>query len=347
MKQNNGWATAWGFLLFLLTSAVSVTATMLVYGKVEETGAGLTTVIVVMLLVVVFLAVLFTTADVIRRRIAVEKPTEQILAATERIAKGDFNTRLTVEHRYDRYDQYDEIKENLNLMAEELKKSEILKTDFISNVSHELKTPLSVIRAYAAELQKEDLDDETRKKYADIIVNASKRLTDLVTNVLKLNKLENAKILPEAEKFRLDESLAETVFAFEEGLENKNICLDVQLEELSVYSVKSYLEILFNNLLSNAVKFTNEGGRVALTLKKLGKNAVVTVSDTGCGIDEETGKRIFDKFYQGDTSHALEGNGLGLALVKKVIDILGGEITVESEQGKGTTFTVVLKETVV
>ena len=348
MKRKNAVMTvATGFLLFLLTSAVSVTFALFAYGRLEQRGASLGTIALVMLLVVVFLAIIFTIADVIRRRITVDKPTEQILSATERIAAGDFSVRLQTEHHYENYDQYDEIKENINLMAAELRKSEVLKSDFISNVSHELKTPLSIIHSYAELLKKEDLDEELRKKYCDILVQASKRLSDLVTNILKLNKLENQKLLPELSKFSLDECLAERVIALEELIEKKALTLDLSLDEMEVYSSKSYLEIVFSNLLSNAIKFTNEGGRVALTCKKEGKNAVVCVEDNGCGISAETGKHIFDKFYQGDTSHAKEGNGLGLALVKKVIDVLGGEISVQSEEGKGSAFTVVLKDAVV
>ena len=346
MRSKNFKTNLWGFLLFLLTNSLAVTATLLVYGRLADSDVGIGNIALVMLLVIFFLSLLFALIDFIRRASTVDRTTDKILAATERIASGDFSVRLQVEHAYEKYDQHDEIIENLNLMAAELEKTEVLKSDFISNVSHEMKTPLSIIHNYAQILAKKDLDEESRRKCADALLLATKRLTDLVTNILKLNKLENAKILPEKEYFSLSDSLSEIVISYENILENKNLSLDVEIEDFFVYSVKSYLEIVWNNLLSNAIKFTNEGGRVALSCKKEGKNAVVCVTDTGIGMSKETGGHIFDKFYQGDTSHAQEGNGLGLAMVKKVIDALGGEIFVESEPNKGTSFTVVLKDVV-
>ena len=343
MNRKGARWTFFGSLLFFLTISLIVTAAIVIYAKVDESTNGDRGVVaLVMLLVVVFLSVLCTVLDIIRRRIMVDKPVEQILSATERIAAGDFSVRLQQRHGYSEYDEYDSIMENLNLMAETLGKSEVLKTDFISNVSHELKTPLAVIKSYALLLQKEK-DEEKRKEYAQTLVKAAQKLSDLVTNILKLSKLENEKIQPDKGKVRLHESIAEAVIGLEDRIERKKIEVLCDLEETEIFSSSGYLEIVWNNLLSNAVKFTDEGGRVEITLKKEGKFAVVKIKDTGCGISPETGKRIFDKFYQGDTSHAQEGNGLGLALVKKVIDILGGEISVESELGKGTLFTVVLQ----
>ena len=347
MKRKNSVVTLSGVLLFFISNAVTVTVTMFLYTYVnKKTNGDKLIIAAVVLLAILFLSVLWAVVDIIRRRIMIDKPVDKILDATERIAKGDFTVRLPIEHGYSKYNQYDLIMENINILAAELEKSEVLKADFVSNVSHELKTPITVIHSYATLLQ-EEKDEEKRKKYAEILVSATARLSNLVTNILKLNKLENQKIIPEIKQFRLDESLAESVLALEEIIEKKNIELVCDLEEMDVLSSQSYLEIVWNNLLSNAIKFTNEGGRVEITLKKVGKNAVVTVSDTGCGISPETGAHIFDKFYQGDTSHAKEGNGLGLALVKKVIDVLGGEISVSSELGKGSTFKVTLKDTAV
>ena len=346
MKGKNFKANLWGFLLFFLTNTLAVSATLLVYGRLENNGVGIGYIAIVMLLVIFFLTLLFTLIDFLRRSSTVDRVTEKILSATERIATGDFSVRLQLEHAYEKYNQYDEIMENLNIMAAELEKTEMLKSDFISNVSHEIKTPLSVIHTYAQMLSKGGMDEQSRKKCTDMLLSATKRLTDLVTNILKLNKLENENIPQGKEYFCLSDSVAETVISYEEIIERKHIQLDVDLEEFYVFSVKSYLEIVWNNLLSNAIKFTNEGGRVALKCQKVGKNALVSVTDTGIGMSKETGEHIFDKFYQGDTSHAQEGNGLGLALVKRVIDVLGGEIFVESECNKGTSFTVVLKDVV-
>ena len=168
-------------------------------------------------------------------------------------------------------------------------------------------------------------------------------MSQLVTSILQLNKLENQKIVPEKQTFRLDEALAEVILGYEDLLEQKEIELDCQLAEVEIFSSQSYLDLVWNNLLSNAVKFTEKGGKITVKLKREDGNVIVSVADTGCGISKETGARIFDKFYQGDTSHSGEGNGLGLALVKKVIQLLGGEISVSSEVGKGSTFQVTLK----
>ena len=343
MNRKGARWTFFGSLIFFATIAVTVMVAVIIYGLVDErTGGNRGVVALVMFLVIVFLSVLCTLADVIRRRIMIDKPVEQILTATERIAAGDFSVRLHQRHGYAEYDEYDSIMENLNVMAETLGKSEVLKTDFISNVSHELKTPLAIIKSYALLIQRER-DEEKRKEYADTLMKAAGKLSDLVTNILKLSKLENEKIQPEKSRFRLDEHIAEAIIGLEERIEAKKIELFCDLDEVEIYASQGYLEIVWNNLISNAIKFTEEGGRVEITLKKEGDFAIVKVKDTGCGISPETGRRIFDKFYQGDTSHAQEGNGLGLALVKKVIDILGGEISVESELGKGSTFKVVLK----
>lgn len=333
-----------GALILFVTVTVFVTVAVLVYALVEDVAGGNKAVIAgVMLSVILALSALCTFIDYLRRRFKVDKPVEKILCATGKIAKGDFSVRLDISHPISRYDEYDYIMENLNKMAAELSRTEVLHTDFISNVSHELKTPLAVIQNYAACLKSDNLDAETRKSYAETLENASKKLTALITNVLKLNKLENQEIKPEYEKINLTETLADTLLGFEEIIDGKGLELECDLEEgVEIISSPSYLEIVWSNLLSNAVKFTDRGGKIRVSLKKSNGRATVTVEDTGCGISAETGKHVFEKFYQGDTSHSQEGNGLGLALVKKVIDITGGTISVSSELGKGTAFTVTL-----
>ena len=334
-----------GGLLFFITIAIVVSLAVVVYAAVEGACGGNRAIIAgVILSVIVVLSAVCTLIDFIRRRIMVDKPVQKILDATNKIAAGDFSVRLDITHTLQRYDEFDYIMENLNKMAVELSHTEVLHTDFISNVSHEIKTPLAVIQNYATSLQNKNLDGETRIKYAQTLADASKKLTALITNILKLNKLENHEIKPEYEKINLTETLAETVLGYEELIERKGLELICDFDEtVEVISSPSYLEIVWNNLLSNAIKFTERGGKITVSLKKDNGRAVVKVSDTGCGISPETGKHIFEKFYQGDTSHSQEGNGLGLALVKKVIDITGGKIDVSSEVGKGTTFTITLK----
>lgn len=332
-----------GVFLFFITISVIVMFAVLIFSCIEQT-ASKTVIALVMFAVIVFLAALCTLVDYVRRRFTVDKPVRKILEATDKIAEGDFAVRLDIDHPVGRYNEFDYIMENFNKMAAELSRTEVLHTDFISNVSHEIKTPLAIIQNYATLLQGKNLDEKTRKKYTETLVNASKRLTALITNILKLNKLENQEIKTDYESIDLAEQLAETVLGFEDLIEEKELAIDCDFDEdVKVFASPSYLEIVWNNLLSNAIKFTGSGGKITVSLKEQDGQAIVKVSDTGCGISADTGKHIFEKFYQGDTSHAQEGNGLGLALVKKVIDITGGTISVNSEIGKGSTFTVALK----
>ena len=181
-------------------------------------------------------------------------------------------------------------------------------------------------------------------EYARAITGQSRRLANLITNILKLNRLENQQIYPAAKRYNLGEQLAECLLNFESTWEKKNIDIETNMEEeVFVESDGELLSLVWNNLFSNALKFTEPGGTVSVTMKTEGAFVTIKVSDTGCGIPPETGKHIFEKFYQGDTSHATQGNGLGLALVKRVVDIVGGELSVESEVGKGSTFTVKIR----
>lgn len=328
-----------GYLLFFITVTAIVTVAFLAYGIFSDESNKVIS--LVMIITILAISTLLTLADVIRRKIMIDKPVKEILSATDKIASGDFSVRLKPSHTYGKFDEFDLIKENLNKMASELQKSEVLKTDFISNVSHELKTPIAIIKSYSALLEKEQ-DAEKRAEYRHQISTASTRLSDLVGNILKLNKLENQSLTIERETIRLNEMLEECIISFESVIEKKGLLLECDIDEIVISSSRSYLEIVWNNLLSNAIKFTENGGTISVSAKWVDGCAVVKVCDTGCGIDAETGKHIFDKFYQGDTSHAGEGNGLGLALVKKVIDNIGGEISVSSELGKGTSFTVKL-----
>ena len=335
--------TAMGYVIFFFTIAVMVTVALAVYESVRVLAEKPGSVSGAMLGVILSLSAICTLIDLIRRKIMVERPVKKILFATEKIAEGDFSVRLETEHSYERYDEYDLIMENLNMVATELGKSEILKTDFISNISHELKTPIAIIKSYSELLAKKDITEEERIKYSNTVISAAKRLSSLVSNILKFNKLENQGI-KELRNVKIADLLSECIIAYEEPIDEKNIELSVDIDEFSMKSSESHLEIVFNNLISNAIKFTENGGKISVSLKKVENGAALKVSDTGCGISKEEGKRIFEKFYQADTSHSGEGNGLGLALVKKVVETLGGEIYVESELMKGSTFTVVFKD---
>ena len=201
-----------------------------------------------------------------------------------------------------------------------------------------------LIQNYGTMLQQPDLSDEDRTNYARTVTNASQRLASLITNILKLNKLENQQIYPAKERFDLGERLCECLLGFENAWEAKNLELETDIADgVMVESDPELLSLVWSNLFSNAIKFTEDGGTVGLKLFTENDQAVVAVTDTGCGISPEVGAHIFEKFYQGDTSHATQGNGLGLALVRRVVDIVGGEIGVSSEPGKGSTFTVKIR----
>ena len=273
-----------------------------------------------------------------------DKPMRRLSRAMRAVAQGDFTVSVQPVHKRNKFDYMDLMFEDFNRMVQELGSIETMKDDFIANVSHEIKTPLSVIRSYASALQKEGLSDQQRREYAQTIAAASESLSTLISNILKLNKLENQEIVPNAVPYDLTLQLSDCALYHEDEWERKQIDFDAQLEErVMIVADESMLEIAFNNLISNAIKFTEPGGRVVLRQEKDGGEVVVTVSDTGCGMDEETIKHIFDKFYQGDTSHSGEGNGLGLALARRVIEISGGRIEVHSVPGEGSEFVVRLR----
>lgn len=328
--------------MFFLTTGFNVVLGVLVYNSIKEKSDIVVAAII--LGVILVSAAICTAIDYLRRKIMIERPMNEIVDATQLMARGNFKIDLVPKHSYEYFDEYDILKENLNKMANELSKSEVLKNDFIANVSHEIKTPLAVIQNYAKALKNSSLDSETKEKYISNLVEACQKLNGLITNILKLNKLENQKLLPEIKEFNLSELLANQVLQFESLIEKKEIDLVCEIEEdLFIKSEESYLEIIFNNLMSNAIKFSNPKGMIYVGLKKEKQNYHITFKDSGCGMDKETGKHIFDKFYQGDTSRSKEGNGLGLALVKRVIDIIGGSIQVTSQIGEGTEFIITIR----
>lgn len=290
---------------------------------------------------VIFLSILFTLIDAVRRKLTTEKITKHIAEAAQKVVQGDFSVRIAPISNLAADDKFNEIIDCFNTMTQELGSVETLRTDFIANVSHEMKTPLSVIQNYGTLLQMPDLAEEKRMEYAKGVAEGSRRLADMMTNVLKLNKLEKQQIYPKTEEYDLGEQLCECLLQYENVWEEKKIEIETEIaENVKVSTDGELLSLVWNNLFSNAFKFTPEGGKVTLVLEAIGSLAIVKVKDTGCGMSPEVGAHIFEKFYQGDTSHAMQGNGLGLALVKRVVDILQGEISVESTVGKGTTFVV-------
>jgi len=290
---------------------------------------------------VILISLIFTVIDTIRRKLTVDRPVKRISEATEKMIQGDFNVRIPMSSGLVTDGKFNEIIECINHMAEELSGVETLRTDFIANVSHEMKTPLAVMQNYGILLQADNLSDEKRIEYAKAVSDAARRLADMMTNILKLNRLENQQIYPKSETYDLGEQLCECFLQYENIWESRGIEINTDIEENVLVSADSeLLSLVWNNLFSNAFKFTENGGRVSLFMFADDNYATVKIQDTGCGMTTDVGAHIFEKFYQGDTSHATQGNGLGLALVKRVIDITQGEISVESVVGVGTTFSV-------
>ena len=283
---------------------------------------------------------LFTRREIKR---TYEQPLYNLAEAADKVASGDFSVYVPTIHTADHLDYMDEMILDFNKMVEELGSIETLKTDFFSNVSHEFKTPLSVIYHHAQLLQMEGNLDEKQMEYVDNILDSGRRMSNLIQNMLKLNKLERQTISPAAELYDMCAQLSECAVMFEDSWEKKNIDFEVEMEDRAWINADSGLmELVWNNLLSNAVKFTPEGGRIRLSQTSDEAQVIVSVRDSGCGMTEDVMKHIFDKFYQGDESHAMLGNGLGLALVRRVLELSEGQIKVWSKPGEGTEFKVIL-----
>ena len=338
------------YVVFFLTVAFAVSCCMMLFVSTLADSMGLVftqenigVAAKVTFFNVLLLTLLFGTIDHIRRKIMVDRPVQIITQATEQIMQGDFSVRVRPMHGAG-MEGFNQIGMAINAMAQELSGTETLRTDFIANVSHELKTPLAVMGNYAAMLQRPGITEDEKNEYARAISEAARKLAQLITNILKLNKLENQQIFPQPKEFDLSEQLCECLLVFEDAWEAKNLEIETDIQDdVRIKSDPELLSLVWNNLISNAVKFTPDGGSIGLSLKTEGSSVVVQVRDTGCGMKPEVGQHIFEKFYQGDTSHATQGNGLGLALVKRVVDILNGEIGVQSVYGQGSTFSVKFK----
>lgn len=340
-----------GFLAFFLTIGFAISCCMMLFLNVLAdtmnltfTATNIAAAAKITLVNVLLIAVLFTLVDHIRRKISVDRPVKIITDATEKFMKGDFSVRISPMQGAGS-EGFNQIIIAINSMVQELSGIETLRTDFVSNVSHEMKTPLSVMQNYGTLLQGAELSQEKRIEYAKGVTDASRRMADMMTNILKLNRLENQQIFPKMEVFDLGEQLCECLLQYESVWEKANIEIETDIaEDVKVKADAELLSLVWNNLFSNAFKFTEAGGTVSVSLAATSHHAIVKVRDTGCGMTPEIGAHIFEKFYQGDTSHSTQGNGLGLALVKRVVDIMQGEINVESTVGKGTTFTVKIEK---
>lgn len=270
------------------------------------------------------------------------KPLRKIARAARKVADGDFNVQVPVSPKKRKMNEMDALIEDFNKMIRELNGNEMLKSDFISNVSHEIKSPLSLIQSYTKALRDDVVPQGQREQYMNTVIEATERLNIMISNILKLSKLENQQIFPERKTYQLGEQLRRCALRFMDKWQEKEIEFEIDVADVAVHYDDTLLELVWNNLLSNAVKYTDKGGTIRLTSRKEENKVIVVVEDSGCGMDAETCRRVFEKFYQGDTSHASEGNGLGMALAKKIVEIAGGCIRAESSLGKGSRFTVEL-----
>lgn len=279
-------------------------------------------------------------ANFISRRFL--KPISELQKGMNEVKNGNFNVNIENEYQ----DEAKYLIDNFNLMVEELKKSETLKSDFISNVSHEFKTPIASIQGYATLLQDDSLSKEDKEKYTKYIIDSSRKLNELISNILKISKIDNQKIVIEPTNFSLDEQIRESILTFEKEWIKKDIELIIDLEELEIRTDKVLLSNVWNNLISNAIKYSNENSKIEIKGYLKDGKIKIHIKDYGIGIKQDDLPYIFNKFYQVDSSRTSEGNGLGLTLVKGILDLIDGKIEVKSEENKGSEFIVTLKSNI-
>lgn len=265
-------------------------------------------------------------------------PLRTIILAIRHVSEGEFETKLNIRHPR----EFRELSCQFNQMTEELSSTELLRSDFVDNFSHEFKTPMVSILGFAKLLKNEDLAAEERNEYLDIIIEESNRLTALSTGILNLSKLENTSLLSDLQRYNVSEQIRVVITLLAEKWLKKEITFQIKLDEIHLTGSETFLKEVWLNLLDNAIKFSPEGSTITVSAKEISSLAHFSVEDQGIGMSHEVQKHIFDKFYQGDASHSIQGNGLGLPLVKRIVELHHGTIEVHSEPGKGSTFSVAL-----
>lgn len=326
------------FLVMLLSilSAGLIAYLLIKLGIMDLEGtASPSRAISIMVYISIFLGVVIAT--LLSRRSV--KPIRDMMKATEKISQGNFSVMVNGSFVF----ELDALAGSFNKMVQELKGIETLRSDFVRNFSHEFKTPITSISGFAKLLQAGNASDEEKQEYLNIIVQESERLVHLSTNVLNLSKIESTEIISEKNIYCLDEQIRLAIVMLEPKWSDKNLYIDIRLEdEIVIFGDKNLIHQIWINLLDNAIKYTNTGGVIKVGLWWSGQMAIFRIEDNGCGMNDETIRHIFDKFFQGDTSHSLVGNGLGLTLVKKITELCEGTIEVQSELGKGSVFIVKL-----
>ena len=320
------------FALLTLTMIITLGLSSII---ASQTGIGEDN-IVVFGVIVLAISIVLGFALSFAYSAVVVRASKPYLDALQKVAEGDFSIRIQDSKVFANLG----VAKNFNYMVEQLDSVETLRESFVSDFSHEFKTPIVSISGFAKLLKDPSLTLEQRNEFLDVIIDESNRLVELSESVLLLNRLDSQEITKE--QYLLDEQIRQCVLMFQQQCENKGIDLDVELEELTLYSNYKLLSQVIVNLLSNAVKFTDAGGKITVKCRSMGLNAVIEVQDTGCGMDEEIKANIFNKFFQGDKSRTTPGNGLGLSIVKKIVELLGGAVFVDSKLGEGSTFTILL-----
>ena len=267
------------------------------------------------------------------------RPVQNISNAFDELSKGNFEVKVSENERIM---EIREMAQRFNAMTYDLSHIETLRSDFVANVSHEFKTPIAAIEGYAMLLQNHRLSDEKHDHYVEKILENSRRLSNLSGNILMLSKLENQEMVLDSKEFRLDEQLRKAVLVLENKWAVKNIEFDMEMQKQIYYGSEQLLYQVWINILDNAIKHSPQGGIIQISIQETENAMTVYITDQGDGMTGEIQKHIFEKFYQGDSSRKTEGNGLGLALVKRIVDLCKGEISVESAPGKGATFALSL-----
>lgn len=266
------------------------------------------------------------------------RPLHTLIRAIHEVSAGNYNVKIHLEHPK----EFLELSECFNQMTEALAKIEMFRSDFINNFSHEFKTPIVSMLGFARLLKSQKLDTCQSQEYLDIIIEESRRLAELSTTVLNLSKIESLTLLTNKTVYSLSEQIRESILLLESKWSKKQIDFDIDMDEIMIKADGALLKQVWMNLLDNAIKFSPAKGRITVILRSSNGNVVFSVKDQGAGIDDKIKKFIFDKFYQGDASHHMEGNGLGLPLVKKILELHKGDVTVKSQVGKGSVFIITL-----
>lgn len=332
-----------GFIVLLLFAAAGAATALIFYilqlfSFFDTLFSDSRVLVAAMVLTFIFMGIMITGATL---RIWFGR-ISGITEGLREIAKGNFKARVAESDKKQVITELGDLEKTFNQMAADLEGIELFRKDFINNFSHEFKTPIVSIRGFARQLQSENLTEEQRKEYIDIIVLESERLATMSQNILLLTKLENQTIVSDKTEFSLAEQIRRCILLLEKFWTEKEIDFDLDLDEIDYVFNEEMLSHLWINLLSNAIKFTPDGGRIACTLKKEHGNVMFRIKDNGVGMTDEVKSRIFEKFFQGDASHSVKGNGIGLNIVHRIVTLAQGTISVESEANNGSTFTVFL-----